>query len=54
MGVTCKRSVAVELCSQQGDGDFFAVEKLGALFPGGGMLNCGSRHVRYSKVRLYQ
>lgn len=50
MGVTCKRSIAIELCSQQGDGDFFVVDKLLALFPGGGMLCCGSKYVRYSKV----
>lgn len=28
MGVTCKRSITVELCSQQVDGDFFVVEEL--------------------------
>lgn len=33
----------MELCTQQGDGDFFAVEELLALFPGGRMLYCGSR-----------
>lgn len=49
MGVTCRRSITLELCSQQGDGDFFVAEELLAVFPGGGMLHCGSRCVRYSK-----
>lgn len=44
----------MELCSQQGDGDFFVVGELLVLFPGGGMLHCGSRYVRYSKAGLYQ
>lgn len=49
MGVPCQRSIAPELCSQQGDGDFFVAEELLAAFPRGGMLHCGSRCVRYFK-----
>lgn len=44
----------MELCSQQGDCDFFVVEELLALFPWGGIFHCGSRYVRYSKICLYQ
>lgn len=54
MGVTCVRLISMELCSQQGDCDFFVVEELLALFPWGGIFHCGSRYVRYSKICLYQ
>lgn len=53
--VLCVRDqITMELCSQQGDGDFFVVEEILALFLRGGLLHCESRYARYSKIGLYQ